>query len=543
MTQQRNNTLKQSLDAGLNNFLNNRKSNEKQLQKIENDKLNFSSKIDSIDSSMSGKDFTNNLGMFYDQQIDKFYNIKNSMAKGEMDKREGNRILNSMTQQVDKMKIMMPKMIQVATEVWEGSGNAGKQGGISTSTTPQNIINVFGAVAEGGNVYTVEDPKTNNIWLMKLPDSVEKKFLEDGTVSEYELHASLNDQLSETGDLTGGGLVNFDEVMKLGPENMVKRITNLDKFSQPLMKTVLKEEDINNGYYSLNQTYELNNDDNTSVEKTGIYTDAAGAHRMKTALEDVNAYTSMLNDDEAMQSIWGDLMPDDLTNNLGFNWDGSDEQRTAARGWMIEDGIAKMLLRQGLIEGEEIDGVMVPKIDENATGDLLDRLTYLDKSQTGFIDVQNVNLGELNKTEKADIQTSMLVVEPAYGKIMENWKTWKNNNSSATLEDREKAFANTIIEELNNLTGPKVENTWMINPDNPKQIMDGKRGTPIDLLDKSNNPREDVIIQLLGTRSGLGSKTAAKLFKNFDKYQQQTDSTDMDLSFLPDASNFTKNIS
>lgn len=541
MTQQRNNTLKQSLDAGLNNFLNNRQSNKRQLQKIEKDKLNFSSKIDSIDSSQSGKDFTNNLGMFYDQQIDKFYNIKNSMAKGEMDKREGNRILNSMTQQVDKMKIMMPKMIQVATEVWEGAANAGKQGGISTSTTPQNIINVFGAVAEGGNVYTVEDPKTNNIWLMKLPDAVEKKFLEDGTVSEYELYASLNDQLSETGDLTGGGLVNFDEVMKLGPENMVKRITNLDKFSQPLMKTVLKEEDINNGYYSLNQTYELNGD--TSVEKTGIYTDYTGATKMKTALKDVNAYTSMLNDDEAMQSIWGDLIPDELTNSNGFNWDGTDKQRDIARDWMIEDGIAKMLLRQGLIEGEEVNGVQVPKINPNGTGDLLSRLTYLEKDETGFVDIQNVNLGELNKTEKADIQTSMLVVEPAYGKIMSNWKTWKDNNSTASTEDREKAFANTIIEELNNLPGPKVENTWMINPNNPKQIMDGKRGTPIDLLDKSNNPREDVIIQLLGTRSGLGSKTAAKLFKNFDKYQQETDSTDMDLSFLPDASNSTKNIS
>ena len=46
--------------------------------------------------------------------------------------------------------------------------------------------------------------------------------------------------------------------MKLGPENMVKRITNLDAFSDPLMKTVLKEEDINNGYYSLNQTYDIN---------------------------------------------------------------------------------------------------------------------------------------------------------------------------------------------------------------------------------------------------------------------------------------------
>ncbi len=542
MTQQNNNRIASNMQAGLNSFLKNRASNKAATQKIENDKLNFAAKIDSIDASKSGKDFTKNLGMFYDSNIDKYYNVKNAMQKGEIDKREGNRILAAMDSQVDKMKVMMPKILDIATQVWEGSSTAGKQGGISTSTTPANIINVFGAIAEGGNVYTVEDPKSDNVWFMKLPEDVEKKFLADGTIDEYELQASLNDQLAGAGDQEqyGGGLVNMDEIMKLGPENMVKRITNLDAFSEPLMKTVLKEEDINNGYYSLNQTYELNGD--TSVEKTGIYTDVAGANKMKTALEDVNAYTSMLNDNEAMQSIWGDLMPDELTNKLGFKWDGSDDQRTAARGWMIEDGIAKMLLRQGLIEGEEVDGVMVPKIDPNATGDLLNRLTYLQKEQTGFVDIQNVNLGELNKTEKADIQTSMQVVEPAYGKIMNNWKTWKDNNSTASTEDRQKAFANTIIEQLNSLPGPKVENTWMINPDNPKQIMDGKRGTPIDLVDKSNNPREDVIIQLLGTRSGLGSKTAAKLFKNFDKYKQETDSTDIDLSFLPEASSSTKNI-
>ena len=538
MQQERNNRIASSIDLGLKNYLKNRASNKQATTKIENEKLNFAAKLDSIDSSQSGKDFTKNLGMFYDYQIDKFYNVKNKMMKGEMDKREGNRILNAMEQDVNKMGVMIPKMIEIATEVWESSSTAGQQNGISLSTTPSNVINVFGGIAEGGNVFVVEDPKTNNTWLMKLPNNVEEKFLADGTIDEYELHASLNDQLDGSNAGDGGGLVNMDEVMKLGPENMVKRITNLDAFSDPLMKTVLKEEDINNGYYSLNQTYELNGD--TSVEKTGIYTDYAGATRMKKDLQDVNAYTAMLNDDKAMESVWGDLMPDNLTNTNGFKWDGSDKQRDIARDWMIEDGIAKMLLRQGLIEGEEVNGVQVPKIDPNATGDLLSRLTYLEKEETGFVDVQNVDLNALTVTEKADIQSSMQKVEPAYQNIMESWKTWKTANDKATPEEKEKAFATTIIDELNNLTGPKVGVTWMINPDNPKQIMDGKRGAPIDLFD-GNNPREDVIIQLLGTRSGLGSKTAAKLFKNFDKYKQGnvSSSDEFDLSQLPNASTST----
>ena len=110
--------------------------------------------------------------------------------------------------------------------------------------------------------------------------------------------------------------------------------------------------------------------------------------------------------------LWGDLMPDELTTANGFKWDGSDKQRDIARNWMIEDGIAKMLLRQGLIEGEEVDGVQVPKIDPNGSGDLLSRLTYLEKEETGFVDVQNVDLNALTVTEKADIQSSMQKVEP-----------------------------------------------------------------------------------------------------------------------------------
>ena len=291
MQQDRNNKIASNIELGLKNYLRNRASNKKATDKIENDKLNFAAKLDSIDSSESGKDFTKNLGMFFDSEIDRFYDVKNKMFKGEIDQREGNRILAGMEQDVNKMGIMIPKMIKIATEVWEGSSTAGKQNGISLSTTPSNVINVFGGIAEGGNVYTIKDPKTGNNWLMKLPNAVEKKFLADGTIDEYELHASLNDQLDGSSVGDGGGLVNMDEVMKLGPENMVKRITNLDAFSEPLMKTVLKEEDINNGYYSLNQTYELNGD--TSVEKTGIYTDYTGATRMKKDLEDVNAYTSM----------------------------------------------------------------------------------------------------------------------------------------------------------------------------------------------------------------------------------------------------------
>jgi hypothetical protein len=48
------------------------------------------------------------------------------------------------------------------------------------------------------------------------------------------------------------------------------------------------------------------------------------------------------------------------------------------------------------------------------------------------------------------------------------------------------------------------------------------------------NVREDVILQLLGIRSGLGAKTAAKVYKNYSKFSAgKKEITDINL--LPSA--------
>ena len=121
---------------------------------------------------------------------------------------------------------------------------------------------------------------------MKLPKPVESKYLEDGTVNESELLGSFNTHGKEDGTWDGGGaLVNLDEVMKLGAKNMVQYTTNLDAYSQPLAKSLLNEDDINNGFYQQNVTYETQGDQ--TIEKSSIYMNSNDANRMKEKVKNI----------------------------------------------------------------------------------------------------------------------------------------------------------------------------------------------------------------------------------------------------------------
>ena len=115
-----------------------------------------------------------------------------------------------------------------------------------------------------------------------------------------------------------------------------------------------------------------------------------------------------------MKSVWVDLMPDSIAQG---NWTNTPEQRDKARNWMVDDSVAKLLLRQGLIQGHEVDGKEVPLLKEG-TGDLLDRLIYIKEGETKVIDIENTKLNELTKQESVSIQSLMPKIETGYNKLI-----------------------------------------------------------------------------------------------------------------------------
>lgn len=525
-TQQRNNQISSDLGAALKKVAFNKERNKRSLEALEQDKLNYASKLDSIDTSQSGAMFDDNLRMFFDSQIDKYFNVKNAMRKGDVDKREGNRILTSMNRQVEKFKTFIPDIINISNQVYDQSNTAGQQGGISAGTTPPEVIDIFGSIAKGENVYTVEDPKTGNIWLMKMPAKVEEKFMADGTIDDYEMRASLNDQL-------GGGegsLVNLDEVMKLGPKNMVQYTTNLDKFSTPLTDEIIGN-DINNGYYKKSESITLSDDGESSKTETSIFVLSSDAKKMREDIIKLNGFSTMLNDTQSMKSIWVDLMPDSVAEG---NWTNSPEQRDAARNWMVDDAVANLLLRQGLIQGHEVDGKTVPLI-KDGTEDLLDRLTYIKEGETKVIDIENTKLNELTKQENVSIQSLMPKIETGYNKLLKDFQVDKDGGEYAG-EKLKSRFSEQVANTLNSVVGGGgiESNTYSIDPEKPGVIKSGKKEYKL-FTEDGTNVREDVILQLLGIRSGLGAKTAAKVYKNYSKFSTgKKEITDINL--LPSAS-------
>jgi len=522
MTQENNNRIAANVGEAMKNMKRKKEYNKLALQQIENEKLNFASKLDSIDTSESGKAFDDNLRMFFDSQVDKYFDIKNAMRKGDMDKREGTRILGNMDRQVTKFQAMLPEILTIASTIKDQAGTATKQGGISTGTTPKEIIDIFGTIAGGGNVYTVEDPKTGNLWLMKLPKPIESKYLEDGTVNETELLGSFNTH-REDGTWDGGGaLVNLDEVMKLGPKNMVQYTTNLDAYSKPLAKNLLNEDDINNGFYQQNMTYETQGD--KTIEKSSIYMTANDANRMKEKVKTIRGYKTMLDDNKAMKSVWVDLMDRDT------DWTGEAWQRDAAEDWMIEDGITKLLIRQGLIKTKEVNGELVADLNPNAKGSLLDRLQYVPKEEAMVQSQQAIDVGELTETEKSSILTNLPKVKKSMKHLL---TTYKDDGDADNSLYSKKRFANKVADELNAMVGGQDNSakTWQWTKDMKEGTI--KRGDTIyELFDTDGGVKEEMILQLLASRSGLGEKTAYKLATHYNEFVDE-DEQITEIDYLP----------
>lgn len=534
MTQANNNSIISSLNDQINYSIQQRNINQKELDRLEFEKNQYAFKLDSVDTSDSGKMFDDNLRMYYDDQIQKYYNIKNGMRKGEIDKREGNKILNSMMLNAEKMGTYIPEILKIANEVYEAAGTAGKENGISTATTPKEIVTIFSNIAKGGNVFTVEDPKTGNIWLMKLPEDAEKKYMADGTISNDELLRSFN--VAETNADGGvynqqlknqGALVNLDELMKNGgAKNAVKRITPISEYQAKLNESpaIMDMNNYNNGYYIISETYEVDNTGDYSTTSTKVTMNADNANKMQEDQLEINAYTTLLNDNDAMSSVWRDIMGEN-TDYFTEDKKQNEENRNKARIYLINSGIQKQLLRRNLIRGREIDGEYVAVDKEGKALDLnLSDKDYFKKLQEkgGFrpideMKVVNRERVELNKTtaeEESALNSNRDIINSIYGKVRK-YATADDTPKAADGKLDKENFAKEVVNIINSGEGNQFNRISGINPDKPGVVKIGK--SEFDLFDDKGEVRESLLMQLIAYRAGVGLKTSAKAFKYLSK--------------------------
>ena len=85
-----------------------------------------------------------------------------------------------------------------------------------------------------------------------------------------------------------------------------------------------------------------------------------------------------------------------------------------------------------------------------------------------------------------------------------------------------KRFANKVADELNAMVGGQDNSakTWQWTTDMKEGTI--KRGDTIyDLFDSDGEIKEEMVIQLLASRSGLGEKTAYKLATHYNEFVKE----------------------
>ena len=192
--------------------------------------------------------------------------------------------------------------------------------------------------------------------------------MSDGTISNDELLRSFN--VAETNEDGGvynqqlknqGALVNLDELMKNGgAKGAVKRITPISGYQAKFNEApeIMDMNNYNNGYYIVSETYEVDETGDYSTTSTKVTMDANSTNKMQKDQLEINAYTTLLNDKNAMNSVWRDIMGED-TDYFTESNEKNEENRNKARLYLINSGIQKQLLRRNLIRGREIDGEYV----------------------------------------------------------------------------------------------------------------------------------------------------------------------------------------
>ena len=360
--QENNYRQQQDFKALTNAIAVNKQRSQQVMNSIEASKLQFAYKLDSIDVSSNNTAFSDNLKLFFNDQVERYYQVKNAMALNKMDKREGQLILGQLGGQVQKFEQMIPEILSLANTIVDQAGKFKTPGGIS-STTPQNIIDIFGSIGTGteGGVYMVEEPRSGDLFFMKMPKAIEEKFLEDGKVDNYELANFLKSSQAGDSKTEGGSILNLDQMMKMGSaKSLIKYVPDMKPTFTGVTDRLFKPKDINSDFFTNTTEYNLVPEENKYEITTKRTVTTQQIDRMRQNMNDLQAFQTVLYDDNAMNSYWQDIMDQDteyMTDDKAQN----AKNRELARTFMIDQSIADMLLQQNLIKGEVDEDTGVTK--------------------------------------------------------------------------------------------------------------------------------------------------------------------------------------
>lgn len=319
-----------------------RNAKAKKDQQLEWEKANEAqqtmySKVNELGSSGNSA-FDENLRSFWDNRVDQYFEIKNQMSRGDMDQKEGNKLLSQIMGEVDKFQKIVPYVAQqCALQREHGKKEPGTAGAIS-SVTPQDSQNVFNNILNGGDTALVE--KGGVMYLYNPPINGKQE----------------------------GAMVNLDELYEktANGADIVQLVPDISKDLSKAYENIFKPNDVNSEYIAVDEvkdgayTYEYKRY-KTAEELDGIEPKDKGIQ----AMIDGGQFDPMLQRDNMMNSIWQDMIPDEYIKANGgevdSNWHEADpslngDPDAQKAKWAEQDALAKKwMAEQAYDQNSELD--------------------------------------------------------------------------------------------------------------------------------------------------------------------------------------------
>ena len=269
-----------------------------QQQLYERDKkieLSKEKTLNSLTSTGSGA-FDYNMRNFWNGKIDDFYEIKNGMQTGEINKQDGQKALTKLEQQLQLWKSSQMDILALAKQVVDTNSkySAMQPNGIS-SVTNQGIQEVLTDLANEGNIGMTSD-ENGDMFLVSLNN---------------------NGSIKDLGEGIGPAAVNVKNLIKLQQnQSAIITVPDTKKIDNKVVDGFLNPNNTNSAYVTFENEDTPEDKDPEKLNQDvyrSITPDKISA--LKDQMYDAGAFKENVKDNKLMTPLWADVYSNQLTKD------------------------------------------------------------------------------------------------------------------------------------------------------------------------------------------------------------------------------------
>lgn len=232
--------------------------------------------------------FDVNMRGFWNGKIDEYYQIKNGMNLGKIDKRKGQTALTKLNQQLQLWKASQMDILSLARQLKDTNNKyeAGTANGIS-STTNQGIQQVLMDLADGGNV-TMTSDSNGDMYLVSVDE---------------------NGKIKDMPDDLGQAAINVKNLIQMQQQkNALITVPDTKKYDNKIVDSFLRPNNTESAYVTFeNEPTPIEKDPEQLNQDVFRQIDPQKIASLKANMYEANTYSENVKDDNYMKPLWADI--------------------------------------------------------------------------------------------------------------------------------------------------------------------------------------------------------------------------------------------